>query len=155
MTRRSLFLLACTAIAMIALTVVAVGRTSPAIHGYAYPADRACFTESWGSMLNTCSTTRTLFVPATMDKHCTVGASWYATAQSSNSASNVCCRTIGLENSGAITTGDFRCLSSFGSTPQTISLLGANPSSKRVFFVCNIGPNAKLLGVDWDPDGSC
>jgi hypothetical protein len=60
-----------------------------------------------------------------------------------------------MENNGSITTGDYRCLSSFGSAPQTFSVIGAASWSKRVFFVCTIGPNAKLLGVDWDPDGSC
>lgn len=155
MTKRSMFMTAISALLLLALTVVATGRTSPPMHGYASPADRSCLIESWGAVLNTCSTTRTLFVPVTMDTACTVGSSWYATAQSSSSASNVCCRTIGMENNGSIVTGDYRCLSSFGSAPQTFSVLGAVAWSKRVFFVCTIGPNAKLLGVDWDPDGSC
>lgn len=155
MTRRSMFLLACTALALLALTVVAAGRTSPAVHGYAYPADRNCFIESWGAMHNTCSTTRTLFVPVTMDTRCTVGSSWHVVAQSSSSASNVCCRTIGMENNGSIATGDYRCMSQFGSTPQSFEVVGAIASSKRVFFICTVGPNAKLLGVDWDPNGSC
>ena len=153
--KKQLFVSAMGLALVSALAVTATGRTSPAIHGYASTADRPCFTESWGAMVNSCTTTRTLFVPVTMDTQCTVGSSWYVVAQSSSSASNVCCRTIGMENNGGITTSEFRCLSQFGSTPQSFPVVGAIASSKRVFFVCNVGPGAKVLGVDWDPNGSC
>lgn len=155
MAKRSMFLMALSALMLAALTVVATGRTTPAVGAYTYPSDTGCFTESWGAMLNLCGTTRTMFIPVTMDKQCTVGSSWIVTAQSSSSASNVCCRTIGMENNGSITTTEYRCLSAFGSAPQTFSVFGAMPYSKRVFFVCTVGPNAKVLGVDWDTDGSC
>lgn len=155
MAKRSMILMAVSALALVALTVVASGRTVPGFSGYTYPADTSCFTESWGAMLNQCSTTRTLFVPVHMDTQCTVGSSWHVVAQSPSSASNVCCRTIGMENNGAITTTNYTCLSSFGGAPQDFTVFGAMPYSKRVFFVCTVGPGAKVLGVDWDPNGSC
>jgi hypothetical protein len=155
MTRRSPLLLGFVALTLATLSTHAVSRTSPAIHGYTSTTDRPCLIESWGAILNICTTTRTLFVPVSMDSQCTVGSNWLVTAQSSSSASNVCCRTIGMENNGGISTTSFTCLSSFGSTPQTFSVFGALPYSKRVFFVCTIGPNAKVLGVDWSPNGSC
>lgn len=154
MARRSMILMAVSALALAALTVVASGRTVPAVGGYTYPSDTACFTESWGSMLNQCSTTRTLFIPVHTDTLCTVGSSWHVVAQSASSASNVCCRTIGMENNGSITTTEYRCLSQFGA-PQDFLVYGAMPYSKRTFFVCTVGPGARVLGVDWDPNGSC
>lgn len=130
-------------------------RSDTAVHGYARPADRACFQESWGSMLNTCSTTREIFVPASIDSHCISGSSWKVSAQSSSSSSNVCCRAIGQWTDGRISAGAFTCMSQFGAAGQTFSVSGPPVWADRAFFVCDVGPNAKLMGVDWDPNGDC
>ena len=128
-------------------------RSDTAIHGYARPADRSCFQESWGSMLNTCSTTRQLFIPASIDKHCVSGTSWKLTAQSNNVSGNVCCRMIGISGT-SISAGSWQCLPQFGS-PQQLTLNGAALYQDRAFYVCDVGPNAQVIGIDWSQSGGC
>jgi hypothetical protein len=128
-------------------------RTNTALHGYIRPADRACFQESWGSMVNTCSNTRQIFIPASYDKHCVSGANWKVTAQSNSSSANVCCRMIGIDGS-QIYAGSFTCLPSFGA-PREWTLNGASLWHDRAFYVCDVGPNAKVLGVEYSAYGDC
>jgi hypothetical protein len=155
MRQRLLLLLATSLLVIGGISIHAVGRTSTALHGYAYPADRACFGESWGAMVNGCTTTKSLFVPVSMDSQCTVSSNWTVVSQSASSSSNVCCRTLGIENNGAINFGELRCMSQFSSTPQAWTLAPAAPWSKRLFFACDVGPGAKVIGVDWAPKGNC
>lgn len=132
----------------------AAAVSDTALAGYARGADRACFGESWGAMVNNCSTTKQLFISAPIDKHCINGSSWSVSARSDNSSANVCCRAIGTWNDGRISAGSFRCLSQFGST-QRFTVNGPPVWADYAFFVCDVGPGARIAGVDWDSDGSC
>ncbi len=128
-------------------------RSDTALHGYVRPVDHACFQESWGSMLNVCSNVRALFIPASIDKHCVSGSSFKITAQSNSSSSNVCCRMIGIDGQ-SIYGGSYTCLPAFGA-PQEWAVNGAALWMDRAFYVCEVGPNAKVIGIDYSPSGGC
>jgi hypothetical protein len=153
MLKYELVLCACIALMFIGVTDNVSARSDTAVHGYARGADRNCFDESWGAMLNNCSTTKQLFIPASIDKHCVSGSSWKVTAQSNNVSSNVCCRMIGIQGT-SISAGSWQCLPQFGS-PQQMTLNGASVSQNRALYVCEVGPGAKVIGIDWAQSGNC
>jgi hypothetical protein len=156
MSKRSIIVSLLVAAAFLgAVSVYATARTSTAVHAFIRPADRSCIEESWGSIVNVCSTTKTVFMPVDIDKHCTVGSSWYVTAQSSSASSNVCCRMIGMYDGGGVSPGSYTCMSQFGTTPQKWHVFGAVLTHDRAFMTCDVGPGARILGFDWNPVGDC
>jgi len=151
--KKDLLLAACAALMISAGGDRVAARSDTVVHGYARSADMPCFQESWGSMMNTCASTRQLFVPASIDKHCSSGTSWKITAQSNNTSANVCCRMLGLQGA-SITAGSWQCLPQFGS-PQQLTLNGAATWQDRALYVCDVGAGAQVFGIDWAHSGNC
>jgi hypothetical protein len=142
------------ALTILGLSLYASARNDTAVHGFVRSADRACFVEVSGAMQNICSTMRNIVVPAGQDRGCTVGAHFRVNAQTSNAASPVCCRVFSHFNGQDKTVGAYKCSSQVGPIEQ-FDLPGGLPWADRYYFSCDVYPNAKLVGVDWAPSGSC
>ena len=139
------------------LSLYANARSDTPLHGYVAPDDRHCFElmpDGSMPMRNTCSSTKTIYIPASVDKPCVSGSEYWVTAQSSSSSNNVCCRTGAIDDDGSTYLSGFKCLSEFGD-PQKFKLNGVSVVKEHVYFQCTVAPGAKLLGVKWWANGGC
>jgi hypothetical protein len=145
--------LSAAAMAFLALGAVSMSgmaRTSPGIDHYAAPADVACMQESWGSVINTCSTTRGAFFPTPVDN--SGSKTVKLTARSDDSSKNVCCHALGIDASATFVWGSaWACLPAFGSA-QTLTMTGASvPSGGTMYVYCDVGAGAKVASVNYSP----
>ena len=143
-------LVAASALALGAITLPAAARSTVAFIGRAQnPADAGCFTESYGSLTNSCGTTKLMIIPVTMDPgpfnnylNATV------TAYAANSTGLVQCASFGIDRpSGGYWGGAYQNLPAFGSR-QDISLPGAFFYPDGAAFVgCYVGPGGQVNQV--------
>ncbi|AGP40474.1 hypothetical protein BE04_44270 [Sorangium cellulosum] len=143
-------LVAASALALGAIALPAAARSSVAFMGRAqFPAEAGCFVESFGTMINNCSSMTRLIIPLIMDPgasnnylHATV------TAYAASMTGLVQCASFGVNSaSGAVWGGAMQDLPALGSR-QDIVLPGAYFNSDSTAYVaCFVGPGGQVNQV--------
>ncbi|WP_437731758.1 hypothetical protein [Sorangium sp. So ce1335] len=143
-------LVVASALALGAVTLPAAARSSIGFLGRAQnPADTGCFGESYGSVVNNCSTQKLLILPLTMDpgpfnNHLNATVTAYA----ANATGLVRCASLGIDRASGAYWGDaYQNLPAFGSR-QDIVLPGAFfPPDGTAYVACWVGPGGQVNQV--------
>ncbi|KYF76056.1 hypothetical protein BE17_11690 [Sorangium cellulosum] len=143
-----LTLVAASALALGAIALPAAARSSVAFIGRAqFPAEAGCFVESFGTMINNCSSMTSLIIPLIVDPGAS-GNYVYATvtAYAASTTGMVRCASFGVDSaSGTVWGGAMQNLPALGSR-QDIVLPGAYyfNSNSTAYVACHVGPGGQV-----------
>ena len=139
------------------LTTTVCGATVfPAMSGHAYrQADASCFNDNYGTITNTCTTTKNFEIPIPLDCNAhqlIFNFNGYAQSASNNlSCAMFNCSTRGTSTwgSGYCESSGYYSLTQFGVSQEIdVTQLGwSNPSCQYGYLFCQMGPNSRLNSV--------
>ncbi|MBN8228003.1 hypothetical protein JYK02_10835 [Corallococcus macrosporus] len=139
-----------TMVVLLPLAAMAA-RTVPASAGRPVAwSDGPCFSMSYSTMSNVCSTRRSYEIPLTSDSAGSKAVN--VTARGATPSNNVGCMAIGMNREATLVWGGTRkWLTSFG-TPQIIALTGAYiPNSGYLYANCLVDPGGQVNTVEHNP----
>jgi hypothetical protein len=151
-TFKQMSLLAAAMLGAGALAAPVLARSVPATAGRANPpADATCFPFNFGTITNSCPTTRTIEFPLVMDAAGSFTGHIYA--KGDNASQNVGCQANGMTNGLGVawiswSWDSYRYLPTFG-TYQSIDTTAYAPAHGAAFVTCNVDPLAILSVTEW------
>lgn len=136
---------------MALVPLAALARTMPASSGRAVVwSDNSCFSMSYSSMQNTCTTMKSFELPLVVD---TAGSKTvYVSAYGASSSNNVGCAAFGINREvTAVWSSQRVWLPSFGAS-RIITLTGAYvPSGGFLYANCHVNYGGRVNVVDYNP----
>lgn len=146
-TTRSLS--AAAVLVLMALPGMALARGFAAFNGNPfYPSEASCWSHSYGSVTNNCTTKKSWCMPAVVDAPGSYTVTVWAYAASSTA--NVGCQATGINPEvNWQWSSAWTYLSTFGSS-QAISLTGPYvPAGGQLFVCCEVGPGGRINNYLW------
>jgi hypothetical protein len=145
---RILSILSAATIACVTSQGLSYARSIPASAGRArFAADADCFSLSYQTMTNVCSTSKRLEIPLVVDAAGTYTVS--VVAQGATSSNNVGCEAVGSNAAAtSYSISGVHWLPVFGSA-QTITASAYVPSGGRLYATCDVSPNGRVNTLVW------
>ncbi|HSP77096.1 MAG TPA: hypothetical protein VLQ93_01105, partial [Myxococcaceae bacterium] len=136
--------------AMALIPLAASARTTPASSGRAqYWSDGSCFSLSYSTMTNNCSTTKSFEIPLSVGP--SGSKTVYVTGHGANSSSSVGCMAIGMNREFTLVYGGTRkWLDQFG-VADIITLTDAYvPGWGYLYVNCSVMPGGRVHTVGYN-----